>query len=647
VPDSPHSSPRFLTGAALLFWGLETGALIPSIAMAALIELPCFMVWRLKLAEQDFFRAVDLTSVIFASVAVFCFARYGVRGIYVILAWVPYCLYLPVLAQRYSSRDRTPLGALVYGLRRARIKPPGIDVAPPYTVACLIGAATGNGDGPGYFVGVVMLLSWLIFAAMPARYPRWLPAALLAACVLLSIGAQYGVRQAQRYLESVAMFWFYQFFSFERDPDQQITAIGTIGRLKLSDRIQVRVHNASLPERPLLLQEAAYLDFDHGIWSVPKTPFVTIDADVGGRTWTLQANAERGTSLDISTEHKRELGIVPMPIGVTRVSGVEVVEVQRNAYGTIMLEMPPGQIRYRAEAGSTNAPAPAAATNDLAIPASYRPVIEQLARELALEGRSPRDAIAAINEFFARNFRYALVQRNSYPGRLPLRTFLLEQRAGHCEYFATATVLLLRAAGIPARYAVGYLVQEYSPWEKAWIARARHRHAWALAQIDGRWLVVDTTPPAWFGLEDELASGAQWLTDLVAWLKYRVDRIGRGEEGDKGAMLLWLVPPLAVLLFWRLYRRGPTRSEPARRRAPIEPMYGRDSEFYELLARYRARGLAPESGETLRSWAERVLPRDTPHRTALSLHYRYRFDPDGLRDAERAALRAAVEATSR
>ena len=38
-----------------------------------------------------------------------------------------------------------------------------------------------------------------------------------------------------------------------------------------------------------------------------------------------------------------------------------------------------------------------------------------------------------------------------YP--LPLKTFLLTHRRGHFEYFATAGVMLLRAAGIPARYA--------------------------------------------------------------------------------------------------------------------------------------------------------------------------------------------------
>ena len=60
----------------------------------------------------------------------------------------------------------------------------------------------------------------------------------------------------------------------------------------------------------------------------------------------------------------------------------------------------------------------------------------------------------------------------------PLSRFLLKTRAGHCEYFATATVLLLRELGIPARYAVGYAVHETS---RQRLRRAlRDAHAWCL-----------------------------------------------------------------------------------------------------------------------------------------------------------------------
>jgi transglutaminase-like putative cysteine protease len=55
----------------------------------------------------------------------------------------------------------------------------------------------------------------------------------------------------------------------------------------------------------------------------------------------------------------------------------------------------------------------------------------------------------------------------------------------------------LRAAGIPARYAIGFSVSEYSPLEGAYVARRRHAYAWALAWLEGRWRDFDATPPDW------------------------------------------------------------------------------------------------------------------------------------------------------
>jgi DNA-3-methyladenine glycosylase II len=64
-------------------------------------------------------------------------------------------------------------------------------------------------------------------------------------------------------------------------------------------------------------------------------------------------------------------------------------------------------------------------------------------------------------------------------------------------------VLLLRQAGIPARYVVGYSAQEFSALEKAFLVRNRHAHAWAVALVDGHWVTVDTTPATWAEQEAE------------------------------------------------------------------------------------------------------------------------------------------------
>jgi hypothetical protein len=72
---------------------------------------------------------------------------------------------------------------------------------------------------------------------------------------------------------------------------------------------------------------------------------------------------------------------------------------------------------------------------------------------------------------------------------------------------------------------------------------------------------------------------------------------------------------------------------------------GLDSEFYQLEKKLAGRGVPRQAGEPLSDWLERALvePGLTGLRAALqellNLHYRYRFDPQGLSVAERDALR--------
>ena len=46
-------------------------------------------------------------------------------------------------------------------------------------------------------------------------------------------------------------------------------------------------------------------------------------------------------------------------------------------------------------------------------------------------------------------------------------------------------MLLLRAGGIPARYATDFVAAEKSERENAWLVRMRHVHAWARAYVNG------------------------------------------------------------------------------------------------------------------------------------------------------------------
>src|SRR5665213_1671061 len=120
---------------------------------------------------------------------------------------------------------------------------------------------------------------------------------------------------------------------------------------------------------------------------------------------------------------------------------------------------------------------------DLAVPEDERPALSSVAAGLGLDRMNERQKIRAVSRFFQDHFHYSLnsqgrIARNDR--RSPLGQFLTQTRSGHCEYFATATVLLLRQAGVNARYITGYAVQESARHGDTYLVRERHSHAWAL-----------------------------------------------------------------------------------------------------------------------------------------------------------------------
>ena len=73
--------------------------------------------------------------------------------------------------------------------------------------------------------------------------------------------------------------------------------------------------------------------------------------------------------------------------------------------------------------------------------------------------------------------------------------FLLYNGTGHCEFFASAMVLLSRARGIPARLVGGYRVAEFSELGDYYIVRERNAHTWVEAWVPAA--SPRTTNPRW------------------------------------------------------------------------------------------------------------------------------------------------------
>jgi transglutaminase-like putative cysteine protease len=645
-----------LVAAALLLWGWQNAFLPWAAGMAAAIEAARWVRWRWPVTDREFNHVSDLSSVVLLVIVIYVFSTQGSKGIFLILALLPFTLFPLVLVQVFSERGRMKLSALFLSLRRLD---PGtspealaeIDLTLPYLLLCLISASAGNRSPAVFFFLVAALLGIVLWSVRSRRHPAALWAGMLILAVALGWAGQIGLMRLQYAVEASVLQLFDRYLWRYRDPNMATTAIGMIGRIKLSDRIVLRVRTDEPLNSPLLLREATYDSYRYGVWSARRRNFTAIDPEISGTAWTLRANGASPRRATISTFMSEKSGVVPLPHGANRIDEVVATEISRNPYGTVSMEIREGWIHFTTAYDTRDvAPDSPPTEDDLRIGPSYVEDFERLARTLELPGRAPAGIVAAVRGFFADGFSYSLTLRQRYPRDRYLADFLFNSRTGHCEFFATSTVLLLRAAGVPARYAVGYAVDEYSPLEGQYIARARHAHSWALAWLDGRWHAIDTTPPVWAPLESEQASAFEPLFDLWAWISYRLSRWQSQDElEDESApnlALLWLLIPLAGVLAWRLVRKERiARPSPRHGGAPDRVFPGMDSALYRLVRELERRGFARRTGETLAAWISRCMQagRDSPAQEALRLHYRYRFDPRGLTVAQRESMDRAVE----
>ena len=79
-------------------------------------------------------------------------------------------------------------------------------------------------------------------------------------------------------------------------------------------------------------------------------------------------------------------------------------------------------------------------------------------------------------------------------GRNAVDEFWLDRKTGFCEHFAAAFVVIMRAAGFPARVVTGYQGSDTEPVDGFYIVRQSSAHAWAEYWQTGRgWIRADPT----------------------------------------------------------------------------------------------------------------------------------------------------------
>ena len=152
----------------------------------------------------------------------------------------------------------------------------------------------------------------------------------------------------------------------------------------------------------------------------------------------------------------------------------------------------------------------------LAVPRDLQNDMKQILQQIGLPDRDgDAAAVQCLRRYFS-DYTYTLDNVNADREPDPLLWFLRKSRKGHCEFFASAAVMLLRSAGIPARYVTGFIAEEISPAADYYLVRSSHAHAWCEAYLRDRkqWILVDLTPE---GVLESFRKGPEGET-VIAWL---------------------------------------------------------------------------------------------------------------------------------
>lgn len=184
----------------------------------------------------------------------------------------------------------------------------------------------------------------------------------------------------------------------------------------------------------------------------------------------------------------------------------------------------------------------------LAVPPEITAEVRNLARRIA-PSPDPQQRIAQVVKYLQTHHHYSLKVQIGEGD--PVCDFLLHRRDGHCQYFASAAVILLRCVGVPSRFVSGYYAHEPAGKDTL-VVRQRDAHAWAECWTDATgWITVDATPDAglpgqsfaplptwrtaWEKLQDAFGDFRRWLATLN-WVSLA---LGSGEIAATVGLLRW------------------------------------------------------------------------------------------------------------
>jgi transglutaminase-like putative cysteine protease len=642
----------FLMGGALLFWGWETRLFLPAVVMAAVLEGSRYIRLRWDFSDADLSRICALCWVLLVGAGLVLYSTEDrLIFIFKFAQWLPMTLLPIMLAQAYGTREAIPLRVFSWLLRRARepaLARKSFNISFAYFAACLMAASASTQPNGYFYWGMSILVLLALTSVRPRRVSRLAWVVLIAGVAIAGHSTHQQLRRLQNAMETALGGWLAEMFRQAPDSRECRTMIGQPDRIQLSPKIVLRVHVPPGEISPSLLREAAYDAYKNQVWWATSNDFTAIS--MGGPTndtIRLLPAKKVSAAVEIASYMRNGQGRLALPQGTFELDDLPAV-AHTNRLGVAEIEAGPGLVNFCARYGGGISMDGLPGPTDLVVENNEKPALSEVAASLDLKAMpDERQKIRAVSRFFRENFTYSLAPPKHDGRWTPLGQFLMKTRAGHCEYFATATVLLLRYAGVRARYVTGYAVPEAAREGDTYLIRERHAHAWALVfhSDSGTWEQIDNTPPGW--AEAQKASRWESASDFISNLYFQFSKWRWGKTSFAHYAEWFLVP----LIFYLLVRivtsqhRKPASAAGGEAPDPVWP--GLDSELFVINRRLSDVHLSRLPYEPLANWQRRLeeaFPTSRGLGRIFRLHRRLRFDPLGLERQDRQMLKREAEA---
>jgi transglutaminase-like putative cysteine protease len=278
----------------------------------------------------------------------------------------------------------------------------------------------------------------------------------------------------------------------------------------------------------------------------------------------------------------------------------------------------------------------------LRIPTQFNPQTQALAGEWKAKGLNERAIINEALAYFNRDFTYTL--KPPPLGQHSVDDFLFNTKRGFCEHFASSFAFLLRAAGIPARVAVGYQGGRWNSVENYLLVSQSDAHAWVeVWSPQLGWYLIDPTAAVAperieQGIDDALSEEEQALVNSVwsssklitrlqlhwdaanyAWQRWVLSYDNDSQQGlfsrwlggnEPWRITLWLLGiglAGATLFAWLMARRQGS--------LPLRP---ETRLMLKLQRKLEPRGFVRTPGDTIQAYLALVAEREPRLQTALA-----------------------------